>query len=212
MGQFIDLVGQVFGRLTVVSREEIPGSNRFRWLCLCTCGKHTSVVGSALRGGITRSCGCSPLGVKAATMGDTMRRANTTHGASKTVEYSAWAQMLDRCHNPRYKKYADYGGRGIKVCARWRASFENFLEDMGPRPVGKTLDRKDNDKGYSPGNCRRATREEQQNNTRTNRRLTWEGLTLTVAEWARRQGINVETLRARLKQGWPVPRALGDLT
>jgi hypothetical protein len=106
-------------------------------------------------------------------------------------EHDAWRGMLARCRNPRHPSYKNYGGRGITACERWN-SFENFLDDMGKRPSPKhSLDRIDNNGNYEPGNCRWATRREQANNTRMNRFVTFDGRTMTLAQWARETGIHV---------------------
>lgn len=159
-----DIIGRAFGDLTVLSREPNRGT-RAIWKCRCSCGATVSVVGKELRKG-TRSCGC--------LRSRTAKRLHTRHGRSETPLYNIWTLMLKRCINPRDRFYASYGGRGIRVCARWRGptGFENFLADMGERPAGMTLDRRDNDGHYEPGNCRWATRFEQAHNKR-NTVLTW---------------------------------------
>jgi hypothetical protein len=205
---FKDLTAQVFGRLTAVRRVPVVGTNRFRWECRCACGRLTEVAGSSLKCGTTRSCGCLSLEVKRRTMGAVMRKANTRHGMSATPEFRTWSQMLDRCHNPNNKGWANYGGRGITVCPRWRKSFKAFFADMGERPPGLTLERTRNSGGYSPGNCVWATRTAQQNNTRATRVLRFAGKSLSVAQWAVSRGINERTLRSRLRMGWSVRRAL----
>lgn len=126
-----------------------------------------------------------------------------------TSTYNVWCSMRQRCDNPNNQRYADYGGRGIKVCERWQ-KFENFLADMGARPKypAHTLERRDNDGDYTPGNCRWATYEEQQNNKRNNHRLTYQGETMTVAEWARKLGVRDQLLRVRLHRGWDLERVL----
>ena len=118
--------------------------------------------------------------------------------------------MLQRCHNPRNPAYADYGARGIAVCAAWRASFDAFFADMGPRPSpAHSIDRKDNERGYEPGNCRWATRVEQNNNTRQNVFLTLRGRTQTREAWAREAGISAKVVRDRMeKLGWSAEEAL----
>lgn len=122
--------------------------------------------------------------------------------------YKSWTDMMMRCTNPKNKRWKDYGGRGIRVCERWRVA-RNFCLDMGERPEGMTLDRIDNDGNYEPANCRWASRVRQQNNKRSNRVISYEGTTLTCTEWARRLGIDVSTLSKRInRSGWTVERAL----
>jgi lambda repressor-like predicted transcriptional regulator len=122
--------------------------------------------------------------------------------------YDAWSAMKKRCHDPRHRAYVWYGARGIRVCERWRKSFAAFAEDMGDRPEGTSLDRIDNDGHYEPGNCRWATRLEQQANLRSNRKLTAFGDTLHLQAWSRRTGIRPNTIRERLERGWAVEAAL----
>lgn len=128
---------------------------------------------------------------------------------SWTPEYGAWTNAKQRCANQRHPLFPLYGGRGVKVCSRWRHSFDNFLEDMGPRPSSKhSLDRIDVNGDYTPKNCRWATKKTQSNNRRDNHFLEFEGKRKTVAQWARRTGLQVETIRFRLRQGWSVDRVL----
>lgn len=136
------------------------------------------------------------------------------HGdASKGVlvpEYSAWCRMLERCRRPTHPSWPNYGGRGITVCARWE-SYQAFLADMGRRPsAGHSLERINNDLGYSPENCRWATREEQQRNKRTNRLITAFGQTKSVTEWAEQTAIPVSRLRRRLEKWRDPERALTE--
>jgi hypothetical protein len=117
--------------------------------------------------------------------------------------------MRSRCLNPSDQNFANYGGRGITVCERWR-SFEAFLADMGERPPGHSVERKDNDGPYSPENCVWATRVEQANNSRRNLRVAFQGETLTATQWARRFGLRPQVVRWRLHRGWPIERALAE--
>jgi len=133
--------------------------------------------------------------------------ANLRHGMYRTGVYVSWAQMIQRCTNPKHKDFQRYSARGITVCARWR-SFENFLADMGERPAGMTLDRKDNDGNYAPGNCRWATRAQQSHNSSRPVLLTHQGKTQNIAAWARELGLKEDTLHMRLHRGWPLERAL----
>lgn len=137
------------------------------------------------------------------------QRRNLTHGLTKTRIYKIWIGMWTRCTNQNEKHFARYGGRGILVCDQWK-SFEKFLSDMGLPPSEQhSLDRIDNEKGYEPSNCRWASAVEQQRNRRDNRRITFNGETLCLAEWADRLGINHSTLIERL-QKWPLERAITE--
>jgi hypothetical protein len=117
--------------------------------------------------------------------------------------------MRQRCGNPRHPAWDDYGGRGIKVCDRWDR-FENFLADMGERPAGTSLERIDNSRGYEPGNCRWATRTDQNRNTRASHNLTYDGQERSIAEWSEVTGIPYRTIMSRLRYGWSADRIFGD--
>lgn len=124
------------------------------------------------------------------------------------AEYRAWRNMRQRCCNKKAPNYGRYGGRGIKICNQWE-SFEVFLEDMGLRPTaGHTLERRDNDADYEPGNCYWATRDVQVNNTRRNVKLEFDGQALTIAQWSKKTGIPYDTIRARYRYGWPTEEIL----
>lgn len=187
----IDLTGQRFGRLRVVRSEKTEKG--LRWLCLCDCGNTPLVASGGMRTGRTRSCGCLHI--------EATRARRLRHGMSGTTEYRIWKSMVARCENPKRGCWHHYGGRGIKVCARWRASFDLFFADMGHRPSPRhTIDRINNDGDYEPGNCRWATQAEQLNNKRCNVLLTFNGETLTQSQWARRLGISHGTLSWRVKK------------
>ena len=200
MGKVIDLTGQVFGRLTVVSFAGIGSNRSARWECICLCGAVVVINSATLRNGRTQSCGCYHKQL--------LRERNTSHGLCKTAEYSSWLNMRKRCNKANDPQYADYGGRGITVCEEWE-SFENFYRDMGPKPTPKhSIDRIDNDGPYCKENCRWATQKQQNTNQRSNKRLNFNGESLTISEWADRLGISASTLHSRLRLGWDTNRVL----
>lgn len=130
-----------------------------------------------------------------------------THGMRQTKIYTIWRGMRSRCQNPNVAAYPNYGGRGITVCPAWQ-SFENFYRDMGDPPAGFSLDRVNNDLGYSPENCRWATRKEQSRNQRGLRLLTIDGVEKSMGEWAEISGLALSTIWARLKNGWSPQNAV----
>ena len=183
------LDGRVFGALTVGQRAANRG-NKVMYLCTCACGAEYLAEAGALRCGHTTHCGCLTSRNHAL--------AATTHGKTGTRIYRIWKNMMRRCYTVGATQYADYGGRGIKVCSRWH-TFENFLADMGDPESSLTLDRKDNALGYSLGNCRWATRKEQSRHKRTTLMVKWRGRTRVFAELCERVGVNYRTAWDRLK-------------
>jgi hypothetical protein len=165
VGQRLELTGRRFGRLVVIRYHNSERGHSY-WLCVCDCGVRRVVRGNTLnQPNRTKSCGC-------------LAREKTAirsfkHGARRsgktTCEYDTWKSMVRRCTNPNFKRWADYGGRGITVCKRWRHSFPNFLNDIGERPPGMSLDRRDNDGNYTKRNCRWATPKMQRANQRPRR-------------------------------------------
>ena len=131
------------------------------------------------------------------------------HARKRTPTYIVWEGIKNRCLSPNNSRYPKYGGAGITICEEWRADYSLFLAAVGERPsLNHTLDRKDNSKGYEPGNVRWATQKEQQRNRTNNRLLTHAGRTMPMAQWAEELGISKTTLHARLKAGWPIDKAL----
>ena len=199
-----DLTGRRFGILTVLRYAGRDRGRALYWVCRCECGRERPIRGRHLLTASIASCGCVSRAIAAAKA--------TIHGRSKTPEYGVWRAMKQRCFNPKDRMFSSYGGRGITVCERWKGpdGFVNFLDDMGERPsAAHSLDRIDNDGPYSPENCRWATDSEQQSNRRNCRKLTHDGVTLTIAEWSRRTGIPDAVLRQRIRKlKWPTARAL----
>lgn len=136
-------------------------------------------------------------------------RFAVTHGRSLTREYGTWADMLYRCNTPSAPNFSYYGGRGIRVCDRWR-EFELFLEDMGPAPADMSIERKDVNGHYEPSNCRWATAREQARNRRNTRRVTINGATKSLKEWCAEFGMSWAMVANRWRRGWP-EHALFDL-
>ena len=204
MSRLIDLTGNRYGCLVVLSRDRnlaprIPG-----WKCQCDCGRQVVLNGSNLRLGLTQSCGC-------------LRRRLTqhrfiTHGKAHTKEFRIWCAMRQRCNDPNHSSFHKYGGRGIKVCDEWNDSFEQFYSDMGPRPAPKfTIERKDNDGPYDKTNCVWATRKAQANNRRSNRLIEFNGRELTLRQIMDETNcqISFRTMRARVfALGWSIKDAL----
>ena len=197
--------GERFGRLTLV---RCVGKNRHHkslWLVRCACGRTVTVLQNSLVSGRTKSCGC--------LLSETTRAtglANRAHGhasGKKSTEYNVWRRIVSSCTNPKAWAYRYYGGRGLTFTKRW-LKFENFLADMGPRPAGHTIDRKDNSKGYCKSNCRWATPKQQANNRRNSIRVTFRGRTQTLSEWCDELKLDYLLVWHRLKYGWSIDQAL----
>lgn len=197
----IDISGQQFGMLVAMYFSHVSEKGNHYWACRCECGVEKKIPSSSLRKAYP-SCGCRRDGMLKNGM---MHR---THGMAKSTEFHIYNSMVQRCTNPNSHAYGDYGGRGIYVCERWLESFENFFADMGSRPQGTSLDRRDNNLGYCPENCRWATKHEQANNTRANRVIEFRGERMTMSQWARKSNLQIQTLHNRLLLGWTVERAL----
>ena len=188
-------IGDRFGRWSVITAA-VKHKDRWSSECRCECGSVGVVRHAKLLDGKSKSCGC-------------LRDENlTTHGATArsirkdSHEYWIWNMIVQRCTNPKIKNWMDYGGRGITVCDRW-LTYEGFIADMGKRPTdGHSIERKDNDAGYSLENCRWATQPEQARNKRNNHFIELFGRRQHLAEWAREYGIDHTLIISRLSRGW----------
>lgn len=201
----LNLVGDVYGKLTVLSFDRddrsFPGQLRRYWRCKCECGAIVSVLHGNLRNGRkNKSCGCHQRHAGASTP--------EKHGKTGTPEHTIWKKMRYRCNNPSFVGYADYGGRGIKVCERWN-SFTAFLKDMGPRPTAKhEIERRDCNGGYCPENCYWIHESKQNRNRRDTVRMTLNGITKSMHDWADELGIPAKSIAARIRRGWSHEKSL----
>lgn len=191
----MNIIGQKFGKLLVLEKtnEKAKNNGEYKYKCICDCGKKILVRGSNLKQGNSKSCGCS-------------------HSSSITKEnhrlYIIYDNMKARCNNPKCVSYKNYGGRGIKVCKEWNKDFNVFVKwalENGYKD-NLTLDRINNNGNYEPSNCRWATKIEQANNMRTNRFITYNNETKTIAQWSRILKISPQNLRYRINH-WGVEKA-----
>lgn len=192
--------GDVFGHLTVIERAGSDKWGSSVWKCLCDCGKEKVVRGGHLTSGKSQSCGCSRRREGAIKIG----QKNRTHGMRKTRLYRVWCAVKSRCSNPHNNRFKIYGGRGITVCEEWQR-FEPFRDWALANGYTDelTIDRKDHDANYCPENCRWASQKTQSNNRRNNHKITVDGETKTISEWAKRNGLSAKTIETRLQRGWP---------
>lgn len=195
----IELCGQIFGRLTVVSEAESVKGRR-RVLCQCTCGNTKVIRVELLRNGKAKSCGC--------LRSELVATKNQIHGGAGSPEYQAWANMMQRCYNAENCRYEQYGGRGIRVCNRWHDA-SLFLADMGPKPSpDHSLERTDNNANYSPQNCIWATAHQQQRNTSRTTKVSFRGALWCLTDLSKESGVSRSTLRRRLAKGMTAEEAI----
>jgi hypothetical protein len=190
----LNLVGQKFGRLTVLSRVE-PLGHRTKFVCLCDCGKTTVTIGSDILSGNTTSCGCMRKIIG--------HEVNVKHGASigMTGAYRSWRSMKQRCLDKNCKSWPQYGGVGVTICDRWLESFDNFLADMGERPDGYSLERIDVFKGYEPSNCKWISLPEQLKNKRNTVRYKVGDQIMIQSDLARHLKIHPSSLYEMRRDG-----------
>jgi hypothetical protein len=198
----IDLTGKRFNRLFVDSFSH-SDDGLIYWNTICDCGTEKKIAGSRIKNGMTQSCGCLRM--------ETIKRANTKHGhyvgGMKSKTYASWEAMMDRCYRPSSGSFHSYGAKGVTVCERWH-KFENFLADMGDRPLNHQLDRKDAGLGYSLKNCRWLTHLENQQNRRNVRVYELNGELLTGRQIAERFDAPVRIVGNRLSKGLSIEDAL----
>ena len=189
-----NIEGERFGRWMVVALAHME-NKRAIYQCRCECGTEKLIRGSSLTTGNSKSCGCYQTEIR------------YTHRKSKTPSHNSWLNMLQRCFNENCHYYHRYGGRGISVCKRW-LKFENFFADMGERPPGTSLHRKDNDKGYFPSNCCWTNHIQQMRHTEQNNLITYRGVTKTAIEWSELLEIPPYAIYGRSRRGCSVEEIL----
>jgi len=258
MGKFIDLTGQRFGKLTVISRAESNSQNRAMWSCLCDCKKTIITTGWSLRRGSTKSCGCigcenligkkfcrlsviskygsnkhkkivyeclCECGNKTKIIGSRLKNGhtkscgclhlenikngtNTRHGLSNHKLNNVWNSIKDRCFNKNNKDYKHYGGRGIIMCDEWKNDFKKFYDwaILNGYKKGLSIDRIDNNGNYTPENCRLVTQKEQVRNTRINRKIEYNGDKKLIIEWCEELNLKLSVITNRIYRGWSVEK------
>lgn len=204
MSKLIDLTGQRFGRLTVISRAKNTPAGQAQWLSVCDCGKKAISTGEALRSGRTLSCGCFRW--------ERLLQVNITHGESDSLLYHVWCDMKRRCQDKYSQDWKYYGSRGITVCDEWLNDFTAFHQWALENDYadGLSIDRIDVNKGYSPENCRWADAVTQSRNRRNVCLVTYQGKAQALSAWSVEYGISYGVLYYRYTHGWPIERALTE--
>ncbi len=200
----VNLTGQRFGDLTVVTPTGEIQNKKLLWWCVCICGNLKIVRSSHLIAGAIDSCGHAV---------DRHKPKNVKHGLSRDPRYRIYGAMLRRCYSKDCENYKNYGGRGIRVDSSWLglAGFLRFVRDMGPRPIGKSLDRIDNDGDYTKANCRWASQNEQMYNRRVTLRFEYDGKQKTIAQLSAIAGVPKKAMWRRLvERKWSVDRAVNQ--
>ena len=185
-----DITGNRYGMLVVLGYESTRKCGAY-WLCRCECGQEKAIRGASIKNGSIVSCGCYG------------RYRGIRHGLSRSTEKQIWEHMIARCENPNEPGYELYGGRGIRVCDRWRNSLADFVADMGRRPSrSHSIDRKNNDGNYELSNCRWATPKEQVRNRSITLRIEHLGESKPLAEWCEQFGLDYEAVYYRMRRGY----------
>lgn len=195
----VNIIGKRFGNLTVIERSSNTKHGATQWLCKCDCGNEIVIPIYTLQRGVVHNCGCMK-----------QKHHNITHGGSYTPLYNLWHQMIYRCEKPNNRAYKDYGGRGIHVCEEWHdfETFKNWADETRPS-TDYTLDRIDNNKDYSPDNCKWSNKKEQANNRRSNVKLEYQGEVHDLTEWSEILGFDYKRVHNRMfKLGWSFEKAI----
>lgn len=192
----INMIGNKFGRLTVIEETNKRKDRRIVYKCICDCGNITYVTGKNLRNGNTKSCGCLSV--------DKFKQRSIKHGKTNTKLFRVWCDMRRRCYNPNRSDYPRYGGRGIAVCSEWKDDFQAFYDwsMANGYAEGLEIDRENNNRNYEPSNCRWITHSENCNNRSTNVLLTYNGKTQNMTQWAKELNISYATIKHRHAKGW----------
>jgi hypothetical protein len=193
-------IGQKYGKWKVIKRAGKQGKQP-TWLCVCECGNEGIVPSYNLKAGRSTNCGC--------VRKETLRKMNTTHDHSGSRIHNIWMGMKFRCYNTSGMNYKDYGGRGIEMCEEWKEEFTSFYEWSIENGYNDdlTIDRKNNDLGYTPSNCHWTDRKKQANNQRKNHYIKYMGEVKTLAEWCEQLNLNYSTIKRRIYRGWDVEKA-----
>lgn len=204
MPKALDLKGQKFHRLTVLNKKGLSSNNKIQWECRCDCGKVLIVIGSNLKLGKIKSCGC--------LKNQMIKERSFIHGKSRTRIHNIWWSVIQRCTDKNSHAYNRYGGAGILLHEKW-LDFKSFYEWSINHGYQEdlTLDRIDNKKGYNPENCRWISMKDQQRNRTNNRYITIDGVTKMLCEWGEETGIKPATIASRIKRGSPKERWLAPV-
>ena len=211
MTRYQDISGRRYGRLVAVRQVSSDGERPTVWLFRCDCGAEKELASTNVIQGSTRSCGC----LRREVSGETQLRHGTARRGKKTSEYATWHNIRSRCYSPKNRSYADYGGRGIRVCDRWLngdgklSGYECFLADMKEKPTPRhTVERIDNDGPYSPDNCVWGIRRAQSRNKRTTIRVVFRGRDVALIDLCDELGLRYRRVADRMRKGWPLESAL----